>query len=107
MSRDVFVPPLLGATFMVGDGHNVAGGLTFHELLINQGRLWSTGSLIRFDCAASALYGSCKQRALEDSVVVGAVQTLVPHLGEPSVDGMMKTNPMGTLVQASIMLPDP
>jgi hypothetical protein len=107
LSRNVFMPPLMGATFMVGDGRNTSGGFTFYELRVNRGRIWSTGSLIRFDCAASALYGSCKRRELEHAVSMGPVQTLYPHIGRPVVNRMeADMGPEGTLVQASIMLPD-
>jgi hypothetical protein len=104
--RDVFVPPVMGATFMLGDGRNTAGGFTFYELRVHRGRIWSTGSLIRFDCAASALYDWCKQHKLEHALVVGPVQPLIPHLGHPVGDGMGDLDPSGTLVQAWIMLTD-
>jgi hypothetical protein len=87
LSADRYEPPRLGATFMIGDGRNAQGGVTFYEFRVSRGRIWSEGELYRYDCAASGLYRTCRAAHLRGAADVGSVQHSNAPLGRSTPAG--------------------
>lgn len=96
-------PARLGASFMVADGRNDGGVLSFYELRIDHGRIWSNAYLYRYDCASDGQYSSCKDSLLpRDSALLVAAQ----HLHGPLSIASAKPDVLqGTDVAAFLALP--